>query len=562
MNVGEQVLATLKAHGVSTIFGVPGEQGIALYDAVRRDPSVRHIGMRDERNLPYAALAYARVAGRSAALDVTVGPGTAMLPVGLLEARHSATPLVVLASDVPVELDPYAYQGALSQGMDQWEFLGGLTKWRGKAWRPEHVPTLLRRAFQEATTGTPGPTAVIIPQDVYNSDAVGAPAAGESSYPAVRTLPTAGDVAAAARLLAGARRPLLVAGGGVLHSGAGQQFVALARALGAATATTLTGVGSVPDDYPYHVGLLGGIGTEAAEAIAREADVVLLVGFRSGGNSTFYWQFPSGDQRVVHLDIEPTAPGRYLRCDVRLVGDARETLTMLAEAGGYQPNQEWTGRAAAAHSEWLAARAREEASAERPVAPQRVLAELSGVLGPQDIVVADASFSSGWVALHTRVVEPGRRVILPRGMAGLGFGLPGGIGAKAAAPERDVWVVAGDGGYGYSLGELITLLDHGLKVNSLVLNNRSWGWMDWGSKLRYGTEYFPLPDVSYAAVAASLGLYSARVEDPDDLGEALRAAAADERPAVVEVVSALWESPLLAHRRALRPALAEAGSAA
>jgi acetolactate synthase-1/2/3 large subunit len=560
VHTGNILVEELKAHGVTHVFGLPGEQTLPLYDALDGEPSIRHVGMRDERNLPYAALAYSRVAGRVGVLDVTVGPGTAMLPLGMLEALRSTTPMVAIVSDVPVEFQHMADVGAISQGMDQPLFLAPITKWRSKAWAQNQVSPLVRRAFQEATSGRPGPAAVIIPQDIFEQESDGSADSGGArpgagTYPRHRSVPDSADLQAAADLLLQALRPVVVAGGGVLHSDATEELLALSEHLELPVATTLTGKGSFVEDHPLALGVLGSLGSVAAEKAARAADLVVLVGFRSAQNSTFKWTLPSPEQKVIHIDIDPEQPGRFSRSDVALVGDARATMAALLEVarrrGGPERRSDWRERVDEWKQEWEDQVAAESTSDEVPILPQRVMAELVGASEPDDVVVSDASFASGWAAVYYRVRQQGRRVVLPRGMAGLGFGLPAGIGAKAASPDCNVFVLAGDGGFAYSLGELITLKEYGLKVISVVLNNRSWGWMEWVAKLNYGREYFALPDVHFARVAEALGLRGVRVGRPEDLKPALIEAIEAPESAVIEVESAVWEAPIPAYRQAL-----------
>lgn len=562
MHTGNLLLEELKGHGVRHIFGLPGEQTLPLYDALRNDPegTVRHVGMRDERNLPYAALAYSRVSGRVGVLDVTVGPGTAMLPLGLLEAERSATPLFAIVSDVPVEFQPKADVGAISQGMDQQLFLGPITKWTSKAWTQDQVVPLTRIAFQEAASGRPGPTAVIVPQDIFKqegSEPADLPGLGPGagSYPRHRTVPDSASLEAAADLLLRAERPVLVAGGGVLHSGAARELVALSEHIELPVATTLTGKGGISEEHPLALGVLGDLGSVAAGNAARAADLLVYVGFRSAQNSTFKWTLPSDGQKAIHIDIDPQQPGRFLPCDVPLVGDARATLeallAVLRRRESPAQRSGWLNRVDAWKEEWEQQVAEESSSDEVPILPQRVIAELVEVSDPEDVLVSDASFSSGWAAVYYRIRQEGRRVVLPRGMAGLGFGLPAAVGAKAALPDRNVFMLAGDGGFAYSLGELITLKEHGLKVISVVLNNRSWGWMEWVAKLNYGREYFSLPDVAFAEVAKAMGLRGERVNQPEDLKPALMDALEAPESAVIEVESAVWEAPIPAYRDAL-----------
>src|SRR5829696_5574567 len=346
MHTGNILVEELKAHDVTHVFGLPGEQTLPLYDALDEEPSIRHVGMRDERNLPYAALAYSRVAGRVGVLDVTVGPGTAMLPLGMLEALRSTTPMVAIVSDVPVEFQHMADVGAISQGMDQTLFLAPITKWRSKAWTQDQVSALVRRAFQEAASGPPGPAAVIIPQDIFEQESDGSVDSGGarlggSTYPRHRSVPDSAALQAAADLLLQANRPVVVAGGGVLHSDAAEELLALSEHLELPVGTTLTGKGGFVEDHPLALGVLGSLGSVAAQKAAQAADLVVLVGFRSAQNSTFKWTLPSPDQKVIHIDIDPEQPGRFSQCDVALVGDARATMAALLEVVRRRGRTDW-----------------------------------------------------------------------------------------------------------------------------------------------------------------------------------------------------------------------------
>jgi acetolactate synthase I/II/III large subunit len=557
MHTGNALAEELKAHDVRHVFGVPGEQTLALYDALSEDESIEHIVMRDERNLPYAGAAYSRVTGKVGVIDATVGPGVAMLPLGLLEAMRSTTPLLTIASDVPVDYQPMSDNGAISQGMDQLAFLDPVTKWRSKAWRQDQVIRLARRALQEATSGVPGPTAVIIPQDVFNEEDAEAPDPNSmlrgayGSYPPYRPVPDSATLSAAMHVILQAKRPILVAGGGVLHSGAEEQLLALAERLSIPVATTLTGKGSIREDHSLSLGVLGDLGTLAAKNAAEAADLIVHVGFRSGQNSTFKWTLPSPEQQAIHIDIDPRQPGQYLHCDVPLVGDAAATIEALLEIAqrrGEIQRTLWLEQVSTWKAEWNKQVDQEVTSDSIPVLPQRVVDEITQASNPQDVLVSDASFSSGWAAIYYRIREAGRRIILPRGMAGLGFGLPAAIGAKAALPDQTVFMLAGDGGFAYSLGELITLKEYGLKVISVVLNNRSWGWMEFAAKATFDKEYFSLPDVPFAKVAEAMGLNGIRISRPSDLSSALQDAVHSPESSVIEVDSAVWEAPLQSYR--------------
>ena len=579
---GALLLSLLAEHGVRHVFGVPGGQTLALYDAMLdRVPAVQHVLMRDERSAAYAADGYARVTGRAGICDATVGPGAAKLPSGLGEALGASVPVIALVSDLPTRMAAHRYRSAASQAMDQVALLTPVTKWLASVPDVASMPGLVRQAFRTATSGRPGPVALLLPQDMLDGQAgQAAPLAGSlrfGAFPAFRPAPEPADVAAAADVLRRAARPFVLAGGGVMHSDAGQAVTALAERLSAAVGTTLTGKGAIAEDHPLSVGVTGTMGTTAAAAALAEADVVLLAGTKASGGATYGWTLPRPGQAVVQLDIDPAELGRAFDTAAALLGDAKAGLTaVLAELGpragaeavalspadglaGAEPDRSaWRARLAELTAEWRSARDRERASDAVPVTPQRVLAALEEALGPADRLICDASLASGWGGVYFEQRLPGRRVLSPRGLAGLGYALPAAIGAASAVtgttqPSGRVVVLTGDGALAYAVGELATLTELGLPVTVVVLNNRSLGWIRWYRRITFGRgwEEHDFADVAYAEVAKGFGLHAERVTDPGCLGAALASAMGSGRPALVDVVTEPWETPIGAHRRAV-----------
>jgi acetolactate synthase-1/2/3 large subunit len=555
----------LLAYGVDVVFGVPGGQTMALYDGIlRRAPAIRHVLVRDERSGAYAADGLARVTGRIGVCDATVGPGTAKLPSGLGEALNASVPVLAIVSDLPRAWHGHRYRGAASQALDQAALLAPVTKWLAEVSEPEQLAALVPEAFRQATSGRPGPAALIVPQDVldapWRGDEPPAPGARaeESRFPSRRPPPDADQVAAAARVLDSAERPAIVAGGGALSAGAGAAVVALAERTGAALATTLSGKGVVSEAHPQAVGVVGSLGSAAAAAVVGEADVVLLVGMKGGSGATFAWTLPRPDQRVAQVDVDPLELGRAFPLAAGILADARSGVEALVAACATVDRPQWRERIGAEVERWREQRSREAASDARPIAPQRVALALERLLGDEDVLVCDASLSSGWGGAYVEQRTPGRRILSPRGLAGLGWSVPAAIGVAAGRPGGRVVALAGDGGLSYAVGELATLVQYGVPVTVVVLNNSSLGWIRWYRRITFGRghEEDDFAPTSYAAVAAAFGLESARVEDPADLDAALARAHAAEGPALVEVVSDAWQTPIAGHRRALADASA------
>jgi acetolactate synthase-1/2/3 large subunit len=448
-----------------------------------------------------------------------------------------------------------------------------VTKWRATVPDVASMPDLVRQAFREASTGRPGPTALFLPQDVLDaplppelatrlgataSAAPGAAPARFGRFPAFRPAPDPADVAAAAAILTRARRPLIVAGGGVVISGAQTALTRCAELLSAGVATSLSGKGAFADDHPLALGVIGSMGTPASATAMDDADVVLLVGTKAGSGPTFQWTRPRPDQTVLQLDIDPVELGRVFPLSAAVLADARTGLEALAAeleiTGAEQPERnEWGEMLADLVATWHSARDIERSNDARPIAPQRVVAELQAALGPDDIVVCDASLASGWGGVYLDQIGVGRKVLMPRGLAGLGYAVPAAIGVATAKRNARTVVLTGDGALAYAVGEFATVIEQRLPITVIVLNNRSLGWIRWYRRITFGTgwEDEDFADVDYAAVARAYGWDAQRVDDPALLGAALARAAARGGPSLLDVITETWTTPVSGHRQAV-----------
>jgi acetolactate synthase-1/2/3 large subunit len=545
---GDVLVEMLIGYGVPAVFGLAGGQTLPLYDGIRsRAPQIKHIPMRDERNAAYAADGYARISGRVGVCDATVGPGAIKFTSGLAEAYNSSIPIVALVSDMPSDWLAVRYRGGGNQLVDQMSVLAPLCKWTGRLPGPHKLPELIQRAFQISTSGRPGPVTIELPEDIFKTTyEEGTPPvdARFGSVPPHRFAPDPESLRAAAALLESAAHPIMIVGGGARLSNAGEQVLALAEALAIPVATTLSGKGILPENHPLSLGVIGSLGgSSVAKIFIEEADIILTVGFKFGQNPTFKWTLPKQGQRVVQLDIEGAEIGKVFPAEVGLVADAREGLAALLAVCSIRRSRE-TG---ANHIAKLKAKWREqieaEASEAKPIKPQQVALLLNELCGDDTILVCDASFAGGWGGVYFEV-RGNRRAIFPRGVGGLGWALPAAIGAQVARPKSKVVVLAGDGAMTYSLGELATLVQQGMNIAIVVMNNSAMGWIKWEQAVFWDGKFVStdLSDVNFAMVAQGMGLDGINVTEPSDLRDALSQALTSARPTLVDVRTAVSEA--------------------
>ncbi|MCB1352172.1 MAG: thiamine pyrophosphate-binding protein [Rhodobacteraceae bacterium] len=548
-HIGDLVAEMLAQYGVELVFGMPGGQTTALHDGIsRRQDRIRHILMRDERNAAYAADAYARLTGKPGVCDVTVGPGANLLPAGFLEALNASIPMVGIVGELPLDWLPLKEKGIASQGFDQLSFFKTCTK---DAWLVPSItalPELIRTAFRVATAPRPGPVALIIPHDIFDAEwdedlvkiAVDDRA---KAIPYLRSTAPGEDIQAAADLIQRAKRPALVCGGGVHGSDAAREVTGFADRLGGLVVTSLSGKGSVPETRAYAAGVLNPLGSWAAIELIKEADLVIWCGSKVSQNTGMNWSLPTPEQATITIDSDPLEHGRTFRPTIPLLGDVREIVTALDAALGASlapVNRDWLARIAEVKAEGERVKAAETASAAIPIAPPRVMAEIAARLGEDDIVVSDASFSAGWIAGYIPAKTQGRQFLFARGQGGLGYSVPGAIGAAATRPEARIVTVAGDGAFSYTVGELATQAQFNQKIVNVVINNGRLGWIQLWQEIFFKNVQSAMLETQsvqpgYAGAAEALGLKGIYVEKPDDIGAALDAAFAHDGPSVVEV---------------------------
>ena len=547
-HVGDVLVEMLIGYGVPAVFGLAGGQTLPLYDAIRsRAPQIKHVPMRDERNAAYAADGYARISGRIGVCDATVGPGAIKLTSGLAEAYNSSIPIVALVSDMPSDWLAVRYRGGGNQLVDQMSVLAPLCKWTGRLPAVHKLPELVQRAFQISTSGRPGPVAIELPEDIFKAtyeEITPTVDACYGSVPAHRFAPDPESVRAAIGLLQSATRPVMIVGGGARLSNASDQVSALAQALAIPVGTTLSGKGVIPENHPLSLGVIGALGgSSVAQKFVEEADVILAVGFKFGQNPTFKWTLPKRGQRIIQLDVDDAEISKVFPAEIGLVADAREGLAALCAASTLARSMQPVAKQIAEmKSKWLE-QIKSDAREAKPIRPQQIASLLNELCDDHTVLVCDASFASGWGGVYFET-RGNRRAIFPRGMGGLGWGLPAAIGAQVARPKSKVVVLAGDGAMTYSLGELATLAQQGMNITVVVINNSAMGWIKWEQAVFWDGRFVStdLSDVNFAMVAQGMGLNGVNVSEPSDLRDALSRALTSDRPTLLDVRTAVNEA--------------------
>jgi acetolactate synthase-1/2/3 large subunit len=544
MNGGRALAEMLRLAEVGPMFGMGGFQLLPFYDALAQ-LGMRHFLINDERCGAFAADAYARVTNRPGVCDGTLGPGATNLVTGLIESLNAGVPIIALAGDTN---RVHSWKN-MTQECRQTEILRPAVKELMRVEMTSRVPELLRRAFAVATSGRPGPVLLDVPEDVCHGehDFTAEDFAIDPStlsVPARRIRPDRADVARAAALIARAKRPLLLVGGGIHLSAGYDALLGFAEAQSIPVAHTMSGKGGIPCTHPLSVGLFGRYSRIANELI-EASDCLVVVGCKLGEIATKRYVLPPETIPLIHLDIVAEEIGRCRAADVALWGDARAGLEDITEALADE-----TRRARAARADYVAeipsrmASWRDDAaerlnSEERPIHMARLCTELNNALPAESILVADGGFAGHWTGLLYDTKSPGRHFIPDRGLASIGYGLPGGIGAALAAPSTPVVAITGDGGFNMMLGELETARRAGIGLTIVVVNNAASGYVKALQHAIFRGRYqsSDLVEMDYAAIARAMGCNGIRVEDPERLGEALRTGLGERtRPTVLDVV--------------------------
>ncbi|MEX0284610.1 MAG: thiamine pyrophosphate-binding protein [Paracoccaceae bacterium] len=539
MTGGQAAIEALKAEGVTHVFGLIGSATMEMFDALYDAEGIQFIGIHDERTGTHMADGFARMSGQAGVvLAGQNGPGATNLVTGLAQAKAAYSPVVSIAGALA---SAHVYRDAF-QEVDQDALFKPITK---KTWTvpsADRVPEMFREAFRTALAPRRGPVQVNLPRDVLAAQAEYPPFQTPSEYRAWSA--PAGSPAAitqAAQILAGAVRPVIVTGGGIKNTGGADQALALAEALNCPLVTAPGHGDAVPFGHPLNAGQMGPRGNAVASRLVKEADVILALGTRLGFNSTFYsYDNINRDAAIIHVELEPTAIGRYFPVALGIQADARMAADQLRDAlqkiADRKLAETWTEGFKADRAAYLSKRDADADTGTLPIQPSGLFKTLRRVL-PEDVAVTMDAGTLCLQATDALNYHTPKSLFTPLDFGLVGFSFACALGLKLAAPERPVVSFMGDGGFGMTVSELSTAVDYGINTVTVVMNNKCWG-----AEKAYQRDFFNGryigADVSSPPFDKLAELYGAKGYKADTLDQvagALEDALECGKPAVIDV---------------------------
>lgn len=539
----ERFAHSLYKNGVRVIFGQSNPQTIMLACEAL---GIRQIGFRQENAGAYMAQGYGMTSTKVPVVAAQNGPAATLLVPGLAEALKSSHAMVAIVDDVPLaDEDRNGFQE-----INQLDLFKGVTKWVKKINSPARIEALVDRAFIEASSGRPGPVVLLCPKDImYDLNKTEVTLVNNysySHYPLDRPCAQSEQLEIAANMIANAQQPLIYAGGGVITSGAEDILRKIQNEFSIPVATTTMGKGSVDEINPLTIGPIGYyMGNRGRSKFLKDyvknADLIILIGNRTNQNGTDTWTLLPANAEFIHIDIDPSEIGRNYPSH-RLVGDAKVTLIALYELLKQKMKKnkneelimETIKEARKAHTEEVNKALEINSS---PLRIEKIMVELNKQLNEDHIVVADASFSSIWLANYIDAVEE-RKFIFPRGLAGLGWGLPMAMGAKLAEPTKKVFCLSGDGGFAHVWSELETCKREGIDVVVAVISNSILGYQKHAEVAKWGkhTSACILNHVDYIKIAEACNIKGIRIDRAQDISDKIEEALNHDGSVVIDLI--------------------------
>ena len=529
------VCESLIKEGVDTIFGLPGGAILPLYQTLPEYSELRHILVRHEQGAAHAADGYARVTGKAGVAWATSGPGATNLITGIATAQMDSVPMVVITGQVSrASIGSDAFQETDTTGISL-----PVTKHNYLVMDAADIPRIIKEAFHLATTGRPSPVLVDIPKDVFTEEVE---YQDGFLYPESINLPgykpslsgNTAQIKRAAKLINQSKKPVILAGHGIIFSGAYKELKGLAEKAQIPVITTLLGISSFPEDHVLSVGMPGMHGVAYASLAIEDADLLIALGMRFDDRITGKPSEFAKTSRKIHVDIDPSEIGKNVPVDVPVVGDVKNVLDKMIEYVESNTHVEWIQHIEKLKSDHPSLQIRDTDK----LLPQYIIHELSEATKGKAIMVTGVGQHQMWAAQHYMYTEP-RSWITSGGSGAMGYEVPGAMGAQVGNPTRIVWSIAGDGGFQMTMSELATLVENNIPVKFAIINNNVLGmvrqWQEFFYNKSYvATTYTHNPD--FVKLAEAFGMLGIRVTSKNQVKSSIEEAMAYDGPALIDFV--------------------------
>ena len=519
MNGAELLIRCLENEGVRYAFGLPGEENLEMLNALESS-GIRPVITRDERGAAFMANAWGRLTCAPGVCFSTLGPGATNLVTGVADAFLDFAPMLALTA----QISSSKRHKESHQYIDVLSMLKPVTKWNAKIESPDTIPEVVRKAFKLAVLEKMGPTHIEIPEDIAGSEAVGKPL-----FPAavIYPEPEAEQIRKGVDLIREARTPVILAGNGVIRSGASAALRNFAKKAGIAVVSTFMGKGVVPDDDELFVSTIGLQSMDYVLCGIHKADLIIAVGYDPVEFSAKYWE---ADKKIIHINTNPAEVDISYNA-LELVGDIGTTLQLLAgQLDGAKDPSYFTGLRKEIEED------REDGfyRSEDGISPLRAVLEMRAALGRDDILISDVGAHKIWIARFYPAYSP-NTVLISNGFASMGFAVPAAISAKLLYPGRKVIAATGDGGFLMSAAELETAVRLKVPFVVVIFNDNCYGLIQWKQRIKYGRDFcVRVNNPDFVRLGESFGCRSYRVDQGDDLADTLREALDQDVPAIVE----------------------------
>ena len=531
MKGSKALLKLLENRGVDTMFGYPGGAVIPIYDEIL-DSSINHVLVRHEQCAGHMADGYARACGKPSVCLVTSGPGTTNVVTGVATAFADSVPMLVLTGQVA--------SGMLGLGafqeVDAFSLMMPVTKYNYRVLELPQLPKAIDEGWKLSQSGRPGPVHIDLPVDSMNSEID--EKLLDCNYDIISPKNDMSQIAKAVSEIKAAKKPVILAGGGIIGSNSSEKMVKFAEMIGAPVITPLMGVGCIPYEHPLSMGPIGMHGRLSALDAIKNADLVIALGTKFSDRTYSAQTAVSKGCKIVHVDIDSTEFNKHGLNSTNIKSDVGYAIDELSsQLSKHKPNQDWLNVVAGFKARCVACRTDFDST---PIAPQKIIHEINKILDDDMIITTDVGQNQMWAMHHLHIKKP-RQLISSGNFGTMGFGLPSAIGAKIACPNKKVMTITGDGGLLMVIQEIATAVAQNIPIVICLINNgwlgmvRQWQKLFWDKRYSETKLYDSNPD--FVKLAEGFGAKGVRVEKPGELADAFKQAFASDKPFLIDIIA-------------------------